>query len=53
VLVAASVVVSAVLCPIVTVAWARRVQKKEQSTGRRDAPAKGFLEPEQAAEPQS
>jgi 2-keto-3-deoxygluconate permease len=29
VLVAASVVVSAVLCPIVTSAWARRVQKKE------------------------
>jgi 2-keto-3-deoxygluconate permease len=50
VLVAASVVVSAVLCPIVTVAWARRIQKREQTTGEAASPAKDLIQPEQAAE---
>jgi 2-keto-3-deoxygluconate permease len=51
VLVAASVVVSAILCPIVTSAWARRVQKREQRKdvpeGReQEAPARHAVEPQ-------
>lgn len=53
VLVAASVVVSAVLCPIVTVAWARRIQKREQTTGEAASPATDLIQPERAAEPQA
>lgn len=53
VLVAASVVVSAVLCPIVTSAWAKRVQKKLIADEmNNNEPAEEKLVPRHAVEPQ-
>ncbi|MDQ0028756.1 2-keto-3-deoxygluconate permease [Arthrobacter bambusae] len=54
VLIAASVVVSAVLCPILTVAWARRVQKKEGPENTQDSSTdENALLPKHAVEPQN
>jgi 2-keto-3-deoxygluconate permease len=54
VLVAASVVVSAVLCPIVTSSWARRVQKKTGPADKEDNSAEQeAVAPKHAVEPQN
>lgn len=54
VLVAASVVVSAVLCPILTSAWARRVQKKEGSERTQGSSTEDkALVPKHAVEPRN
>jgi 2-keto-3-deoxygluconate permease len=53
VLVAASVVVSAVICPIVTSAWAKRVQKKLIAAEMNSNPAEEKLVHRHAVEPQN